>query len=143
MGRATYNNSFLVHEKQEFIHALLMYITELIHICTDWFSEKKSNQQMLKTAKATRLVIWENFKSGDNDRQKQKHQRKPKYDLKRSFCCDSKTTLIVWAELCKIWMEACLDDPSESRDRFLYMKLIRTHVRIIDSIKTQKSECMD
>lgn len=61
MGRATYNNSFLVHEKQEFIHASLMYITELIHICTDWFSEKNQNQQMLKTAKATRLVIWDIF----------------------------------------------------------------------------------
>lgn len=59
-GRVTYNNSF-VQEKQEFIHALLMYITELIHICTDSFSEKNPNQQMLKTAKVTRLVIWDIF----------------------------------------------------------------------------------
>lgn len=52
---------FFVHEKQEFIHALVMYITELIRICTLIFRKTNQNQQVLKMAKATRLIICDIF----------------------------------------------------------------------------------
>lgn len=62
MGRATYNNSFLVQEKHRNLFTPFIYIIiiKLIHICTPNFQKKI--QQMLKIAEATGLKKWGHVK---------------------------------------------------------------------------------